>query len=124
VEAVKVLVELGASVLAQDAARHTPLYFAEDHRHEAEVSFLKKNAQIMLRRPKPTPTPAVDPAARFASKVAAVAMAAFFLATARTTIGAGISMFMIIIMIIMEEDQKQALPSEQGNSNKAQKHKN
>jgi hypothetical protein len=100
VETLKVLIEMGANVLAPDANRCTPLYFADFNGHEAAGSFLRKIAINKLRS-KSTTAPVVDPAVRAAAEAAAAAMAALLLAE--------------------EEDEKQALPSKQGNSNKARK---
>ena len=96
------LVESGANVHAQVKSGKTPLYFAEHLGHEALVSFLRTKAQNM-RRSKST-TASVINSARSAAEVAAFAMAA--------------------LLIAEEEDQKQALPPRQGNSDKARKPRN
>jgi ankyrin repeat protein len=65
------LVEMGASVLAQGVERHIPLHYAQINGHEAVVRFLRKNA-MNKRRPKSTIVPAVvDPTAQVAAEVAA-----------------------------------------------------
>jgi hypothetical protein len=69
----------------------------------AVVGFLWRQA-INKRRPKSTTAPVVDPAALDAAEVAAAAMAA--------------------LLIAEEANQKQALPSKHGNSNKARKQRN
>jgi ankyrin repeat protein len=107
-DTVKLLVDMGSSVLARTTDGRTPLHFAEHKGHEAIVSFLRKNVNNK-RRPKATSAPIVDPAAQAAAEVAAAEVAAAAMAA---------------LLIAEEEDQLQAPPSKQGNSNKARKHRN
>jgi hypothetical protein len=93
----------GSRTLTQVALGRAPLQRAESNGHEAVVSFLKKNL-INKRRPKSTTAPVADLAAQAAAEAAAAAMAT--------------------LLIAEEEDQKQALPSKQGKSNKAKKQRN
>jgi ankyrin repeat protein len=100
---VRVLVELGANVHAQDAKGRTPLFWAEINRNEEAVIFLKKHA-INKRRSKSTTASVVDSALQAAAEVAAAAMAA--------------------LLIVEEIDEKQAASFKQGNSNKARTRRN
>jgi hypothetical protein len=103
-EAIKLLLEMGGSVLAKTTDGHIPLHYAEGEGHDAVVIFLRKIA-INKRRQKSTTALVVVPAAQQAAAEAAAAV-------------------MAALLISEEEDQKQAPPSKQDNSNKARKRRN
>jgi ankyrin repeat protein len=69
VETVKLLVEMGSNVHAQNVNEDTPLHLAESNGHEAVVRFLRKDAINKRRQHRKSTTAAlvVDPAAQAAT---------------------------------------------------------